>query len=238
MFDGSSCFEAVILQLQNGDPEKQQKVTSRASIEIQNFTPDLEEIALQLNRDERYTFRAALQRGLEAPFLHISAVFWTIIGWKVLALDLPIACIIAYPWASILFLVMTHVFLNYSHIGEVHSEERGMMWVAMDLTKNPPEVVGMVGIKPLSPTLAKLVRLMVRRPYQGRGIGRALLDTALQFATDMNYVAVNAGTLDVATEFKLFPLYARRGFQLHRTSWAPSFWWPMYKSQLLIKDLN
>ncbi|PIK51367.1 hypothetical protein BSL78_11735 [Apostichopus japonicus] len=212
-------------------------------IKIQNFTPELEEIAIQLNRKERYTVRAALRINLQAPFLHISAEFWTIICWKVLGFDLPIVCIIAYPWASILFLAMTHVLLttkltHYSHIGEVHSEERGMMWVAMDLTKNPPEVVGMGGIKPLSPTLAKLVRLMVKRSYQGRGIGRALLDTAMQFATDMNYEAVNAVTLDVATEFKLFPLYARRGFQLHRTSWAPSFWWPMFKSQILMKDLN
>lgn len=215
---------------------------AKRGIKIQTFRPELERIVTQMNREERYNVTSALRRGSQAPFLHVLAAVCIAIFWVTFAFDLWIAFITGYTLAAVLCLLITHIFLttklmHYGHIAEVHAEERGMIWVAMDVTKKPPYVSGMIGIQPLSPTHAKLVRFLVRSSYRGMGIGRLLLDTALQFAVDEGYEAVEAVLLNLSG-VKVFPIYSRRGFQKYQTSWAPSSWIPIYKTEVLKKDLK
>lgn len=215
----------------------------KRGIEIKEFTPELEEMALQLNREERYKVRETLIVGFQAPFLHILAGILIIIFWKAFMFDLLMAFTFGYVWASVSFIIITHVLLTtkltvYDNVADVHATERGMMWVALDVTRENPYVVGTVGVKPLSPTVTRLVRLMVRSSYQGTGIGRVLLDTALRFATNEGFEAVEAETWDGAAKFNLFPMYSRRGFHRHHTSWSPSVWLPMYTSEFLMKNLK
>lgn len=215
----------------------------KRGIEIRRFTPELQRTVTELNREERYTVRGAMTRGLQAPFLHILAGIWIVIFWKTYVFDFPRAIVVGYLCAILSFLSITYVLLttkltSYGHIGEINARERGMVWVAMDVTKKPTYVTGMIGVQPLSMTHARLVRYMVRSPYRGMGIGRGLLDTALQFTVDEGYETVEVIILNISGGFKVLPMYARRGFYRHRTRWVPSTWMPMYKSQIMIMELN
>ncbi|KAJ8042290.1 N-acetyltransferase family 8 member 2 [Holothuria leucospilota] len=211
-------------------------------IKITEFTEEFEEDANRLNIKYRYNTLIAVQMGFRAPFLHVVAAFVTIFVWTLLPINLAIAVFISYSLAVILFLLITHILLatkltHYGHVGEVFRMDRGMMWVALDVSRSPPLVVGMIGIKPLSSSQAEIVRYMVKDEYRGRGIGRGLLSTAIGFAKDTDYQEVQAEAWNVGV-VDVLPIYERRGFSVHRSCYEPHSFLPMYRSYHFSKKLK
>lgn len=210
-----------------------------ADIQIQIFSNEFEENATRLNTRHRYTNLAAVQMGFRAPFLHIIALTFTIFVWRLWSINFAIAILISYFLAVIVFLSITYVLLatnltQYGHVGEVFRMDGGMMWVALDVSQRRPLVVGMVGLKPKSASLAEVVRYVVHYEYRGKGIGRRLLSTAIKFARDSDYIAIEAEVAWTA----VIPIYERRGFRLHHSSYSPCAFLPMFRVLHFVKRLK
>lgn len=84
---------------------------------------------------------------------------------------------------------------DVDHIGAVYMKCPGShFWVA---ESHSGEIVGTIGVQHYDDGVAQIRRLRVRGDYQRRGIGTALLETALRFCHEKNYLKV---TLDTFVE--------------------------------------
>lgn len=63
------------------------------------------------------------------------------------------------------------------------------------LARNDDEVVGCVGVRPLSAEIAEMKRLYVRPAGRGLGLGRTLTEAAVRFATASGYERLRLDTL-------------------------------------------
>jgi ribosomal protein S18 acetylase RimI-like enzyme len=66
-------------------------------------------------------------------------------------------------------------------------------WVAQ-LTDARPEVVGMIGVQQHEDSVGEIRRLRVRQDLRRRGIGSALIETALKFCRDRGYLKIALDT--------------------------------------------
>ena len=66
-------------------------------------------------------------------------------------------------------------------------------WVA-EVQADPSEVVGMVGVQQHEPSVGEIRRLRVRQDLRRRGIGSALVETALKFCQDQGYLKIALDT--------------------------------------------
>lgn len=83
---------------------------------------------------------------------------------------------------------MDHIFDAYMKCTGSH------FWVAESASG---QIVGMIGVQHHDDGNGQIRRLRVRREFQGRGIGAALLETALGFCHEKHYLKV---TLDTYVE--------------------------------------
>jgi len=91
------------------------------------------------------------------------------------------------------------------------SSPRNHFWVAED----GGQVVGMVGVQSHEDGVGEIRRLRVRKDHHQRGIGMALMETALKFCLEKQYLKV---MLDTYMEREpAMELFARFGFRHLRT---------------------
>lgn len=79
------------------------------------------------------------------------------------------------------------------------------------LALNGPEAAGCVGIRGLAPDTCEMKRLYIRPTYRGQGLGRRLVEAALEQARAMGYSAMYLDTLPAMDE--AIRLYQTFGFQ-------------------------
>jgi ribosomal protein S18 acetylase RimI-like enzyme len=80
-------------------------------------------------------------------------------------------------------------------------------WVAemTETTGTPREVVGMIGVQQHEDNVGEIRRLRVRQDLRRRGIGSALIETALKFCRDRGYLKIALDTfVDREPAIKLF----------------------------------
>ncbi|MFT3979187.1 MAG: GNAT family N-acetyltransferase [Ferruginibacter sp.] len=71
--------------------------------------------------------------------------------------------------------------------------------------------IGCVGVRRISGTEAEMKRMWVRRGNEGTGIGRALLEKAIQLAADTGYKKIKLDTLnDMLPAMNLYKKYGFR----------------------------
>ena len=73
------------------------------------------------------------------------------------------------------------------------------------------DFAGCVGIRKVDDRTAELKRMYVREAYRERGLGRALLDRAVQLARDLGYRRVRLDTMPTMT--RAIALYRAYGFR-------------------------
>jgi ribosomal protein S18 acetylase RimI-like enzyme len=66
-------------------------------------------------------------------------------------------------------------------------------WVA-EAPGDPSEIIGMVGVQQHEPSVGEIRRLRVRQDLRRRGIGSALMETALKFCQDQGYLKIALDT--------------------------------------------
>ena len=80
-------------------------------------------------------------------------------------------------------------------------------WCAVDDEK----IIGTVGVKKLGDTLCELKAMYLFREYHGRGLGRRLAETAVNFARSSGFGSIVLDT--VSTYENALALYKKMGFQ-------------------------
>jgi ribosomal protein S18 acetylase RimI-like enzyme len=89
--------------------------------------------------------------------------------------------------------------------------EGNHFWVA----EVPGQVVGMIGVQHHEQNVGQIRRLRVAREYQRRGIGKALLEIAIHFCRENQYLKVSLESF--AERAGSLELFRRLGFQLGET---------------------
>jgi ribosomal protein S18 acetylase RimI-like enzyme len=80
-------------------------------------------------------------------------------------------------------------------------------WVAEipALQEKPGEIVGMIGVQHHEDSVGEIRRLRVKHEYRRRGIGSALVETALKFCQDRGYLKIALDTfMEREPAIKLF----------------------------------
>ena len=70
---------------------------------------------------------------------------------------------------------------------------RGQLWLACDDVSHT--ALGVIAVKPLTDTSCEMKRLWVHDGAKGRGVGRALARTAIDFGRDAGYADMKLDTL-------------------------------------------
>jgi len=78
------------------------------------------------------------------------------------------------------------------------------------LCKYGDEFIGCVGIRKIDSNTAELKRMFIKQAWQKQGIGKALLDKAIELAKTLNYTVIRLDTLNYMTA--AIKLYKKRGF--------------------------
>jgi ribosomal protein S18 acetylase RimI-like enzyme len=78
------------------------------------------------------------------------------------------------------------------------------------LCKNKNEFIGCVGIRKIDNNTAELKRMFIKPAYQKQGIGKNLLEKAVELAKDLNYKFIRLDTLNYMTA--AINLYKNYGF--------------------------
>lgn len=123
-----------------------------------------------------------------------------------------------YAAAKILFkeyAVSININLDFQHFDEeltglklMYARPHGGIILAKE--DENEEIVGCVAIRKISDTEGELKRMYVKPGYQNKGIGKKLLEEALQLAKDCNYTLVKLDTLNYM--FPAIQLYKQVGF--------------------------
>ena len=76
------------------------------------------------------------------------------------------------------------------------------------LCKDEDEFIGCVGIRKIDNNIAELKRMFVKPAYQKRGIGKTLLEKAIELAMALNYEMIRLDTLNyMSAAIKLYKQY-------------------------------
>jgi ribosomal protein S18 acetylase RimI-like enzyme len=70
---------------------------------------------------------------------------------------------------------------------------QGNLWIARDAADGTP--LGIIAVKPLDDSACEMKRLWVEDAAKGRGVGRMLAQTAIEFARDAGYAEMRLDTL-------------------------------------------
>lgn len=92
--------------------------------------------------------------------------------------------------------------LDIDDIEAAYMNRGNHFWVAVNASG---EVVGMIGVQQHDAGVGEIRRLRVRRDHQRRGIGTRLVETAVKFCRDHNYLKVTLDTfIDREPAIRLF----------------------------------
>ena len=90
-----------------------------------------------------------------------------------------------------------------------YGQPGGGLLLVKDIIKN--EFIGCVGVRRIEPGIAELKRMYIKKEYRNLGIGKKLLDLAIDLAKELNYEKLRLDTLDFMRS--AITLYKAKGFR-------------------------
>ncbi len=112
------------------------------------------------------------------------------------------------------YAVSINIDLGFQHFDEELDSLRTMYGApkgGIILCKSTDEYAGCVAIREMQDDTGELKRMYVKPEYQHKGIGRALLEKALELARDCGYKKIRLDTLDHM--LPAISLYEKAGFR-------------------------
>ena len=106
-----------------------------------------------------------------------------------------------------------NINLDFQHFDEELDDLKKMYaqpYGGIILAKEAAEAVGCVAIRKISEEIGELKRMYIKPNQQKKGIGKTLLEQALQLAKDCNYNVVKLDTLNYM--LSAIHLYKKAGF--------------------------
>lgn len=99
--------------------------------------------------------------------------------------------------------------LDLDDIEKNYSSNRGFFGVAVLVETN--QIVGTFGIHPMDHEICELRKMYLSKAFRGQGLGRWLLDTAIQKAREKHYAKIFLETISPLTA--AIALYKKMGFK-------------------------
>ena len=121
-----------------------------------------------------------------------------------------------YKIAAILFKAYAawlNVDLSFQHFDEELTELKtmyGAPCAGLILCKQEDEFIGCVGIRKIDSSVAELKRMFIKPAFQKQGMGKELLQRAVELAQALNYKAIRLDTLNYM--IPAINLYKKYGF--------------------------
>ena len=104
-----------------------------------------------------------------------------------------------------------NIDLSFQHFDEELIEIKTMYGLpggGIILCKYRDEFIGCVGIRKIGNNIAELKRMFIKPDHQKKGIGKTLLEEAVELAKTLNYTAIRLDTLNYMTPaIKLYKSY-------------------------------
>jgi putative acetyltransferase len=121
-----------------------------------------------------------------------------------------------YKHAALLFkeyAAWLNIDLSFQHFDD-ELRELKKMYAAPNggviVCKEEHEFIGCVGIRKIENDIAELKRMFIKPAYQKQGIGKVLLEKAVELAKTLNYKVIRLDTLNYMTP--AINLYKQYGF--------------------------
>ena len=105
------------------------------------------------------------------------------------------------------------ISLDFQHFGDELNDLKKMYAKpsgGIILVKEQDEIIGCIGIRKISDHAGELKRMYIKPGHQNKGIGKILLEKALQLAKECNYSVVKLDTLKYMQP--AIHLYKQAGF--------------------------
>ncbi|MFM6924422.1 MAG: GNAT family N-acetyltransferase [Ferruginibacter sp.] len=121
-----------------------------------------------------------------------------------------------YSIAAMLFkeyAAWLNIDLGFQHFDEELKEIRTMYGKpggGIILCKEGKEIIGCVGIRKIDNDTAELKRMFIKAVFQNKGIGKSLLQHAIEFAREHHYRVIRLDTLNYM--IPAIKLYKNAGF--------------------------
>lgn len=121
-----------------------------------------------------------------------------------------------YKYAALLFKAYAawlNIDLGFQHFDKELKEIKTMYGKpggGIILCKTNDEYVGCVGIRRVNSNTAELKRMFIKQDWQKQGIGKILLEKAVELARELNYTTIRLDTLNYMTP--AIKLYKGCGF--------------------------
>ncbi len=121
-----------------------------------------------------------------------------------------------YKQAALLFKAYAawlNIDLSFQHFNDEVMELRTMYGTpggGIMLCKDDHAFIGCAGIRKINADIAELKRMFIKPAYQKRGIGKQLLQQAVELAEELNYKTIRLDTLNYMTP--AINLYKQYGF--------------------------
>ena len=121
-----------------------------------------------------------------------------------------------YKYAALLFKAYAswlNIDLGFQHFDKELKEIKimyGKPEGGIILCKTNDEYVGCVGIRKINSNTAELKRMFIKQDWQKQGIGKKLLEKAVELARELNYTTIRLDTLNYMTP--AIKLYKGCGF--------------------------
>ena len=93
----------------------------------------------------------------------------------------------------------------------LNTEEADLDVMDFEVAEENGQIIGSVGIYKLDEQTCELRKMYLYPKYQGQGIGKALMDHALEGARELGYKVITLQTNSVLV--KALPLYEKYGFR-------------------------
>lgn len=198
----------------------------------------------QLFRREFFNSAAIWKEAFSTPLAYILVAVLTAIIYTYVLHSLPVSTVLAVSITSLIALLVMKGSIMCSEVydGRKYPEktlklEKGMFWIMLDISQDPPQLVATIAVQPLSDAYALLTRLCVKKNYRGMGLGKRLLISALDYCERSEFQTVAAGCWHVYSFFPIREYFRTLGFVDVERRWFPSFF-PMFRYWVMEKKLK
>lgn len=225
----------------------EEKESERAmDIKIQIFTQEFGDDVTQLFRKNYIGIAATLLQSSKSPFVYITSTILTVLLWCLVINNLLVAFLLSASFSYILalFIIFGPLFYDSRYDGQVYPNtllkmDGGMYFLATDTSHNPSRLVGCIGIQPLTPSKAYIILFCVDKKYRGKGIGRRLLKTAIDYCRNQRYATGIVDIWDVSSvRYSVLPMFEKTGFVKTKVEYVPHTYIPVIRILFLEKDFR
>lgn len=217
-----------------------------SNVNIQPFSEEFGDDVTQLFRTNYFGIAATLLQSSKAPFVYTITTLATVLLRSFVIDNLLVAVFFSLVLSYSLALIIIFGPLVYDrrYDGQIYPKtllkmDGGMYFLATDTSRTPSKLVGCIGIKPLTHRKTYIILFCVDKKYRGKGIGKRLLEAAMDYCQFQGYETGIVNVWNVSSvRFSVHAMFEKKGFVKTKVEYAPHPFIPVIKKYFLEKDFR